>query len=162
MNRVYLTVGNIGSGKSTWASKFAKNHPDKVLIINRDSLRKMVAGAYTYSLKTEPVLRKMAGQMMETALLHGYDVVLDETNITAKTRKKWLRKLPNENVKVTYVVFDDHGENVSWRMNDDSRGYTSEYWGKVYGSMKSQYQAPSMDEFSEVGIVGEIINANNE
>ena len=85
---VYIMTGFTGSGKSFWASQKAKNA--NTVIISRDSLRTMIKGRYAYNTAYEPVLRKIAAYSCKSALLAGFDVIIDELNLTSKARKGWL------------------------------------------------------------------------
>ena len=54
MLNLYILIGNIGSGKSTWAREKVKSTP-RTIIVNRDALRTMVGGGeYIFDKEMEP------------------------------------------------------------------------------------------------------------
>jgi predicted kinase len=123
---IYLTIGFLGSGKSTWAKKFAAEHPD-TKIVSGDGFRTMLNGEYKYLVELDDIITScmlVAGQEL---LWGGYDVIIDCGNLTRERRNPWLG-LVWDNVKVVAVVFpslskewhianrlkNPHGEGKDW------------------------------------------------
>lgn len=146
---VYLLCGIIGSGKSTWAKK--KAIEDNIIIVNRDSIRKMIKGEYIFDLKYEAFIRSACYDIVTTAIDYGFNIIIDETNITKIKRKEWLDLIDiaaqdrGIEIKISLLHFIEIQKNVDNRMNDP-RGLSREEWQSVYEDMIANFQNPSLDE----------------
>ena len=87
--RVVLTKGLPGCGKSTWAREYSEKSKSVWIIVNRDSLRRMmhpadnVAG-YRFSKLNERIVTKTRDYVILQALDAGRNVIVDETNLNPK------------------------------------------------------------------------------
>jgi len=79
-----LTIlrGVPASGKSTYAKQFLIDNPDTVRV-NMDSLRLMFRNE-TYDRKFEKLVKKSEIQVLEQCIRLGFDVIVDDTNLTLK------------------------------------------------------------------------------
>ena len=151
---VSITCGLIGSGKSTWANKMTKedaSEKKKVVIINRDALRTMLRGEYVYDKDMEKLVRDIAEKSVESALANGFDVIIDETNLTREKRRYWfgvVGEYPDTKIRITY--FPENKNNLKNRMNDP-KGLSEETWADVLDSMKKAFEEPSVDELPDKG-----------
>lgn len=154
---IFLLVGLLGSGKSTWARKKVQEEPNTI-IINRDSLRTMFFGRYGYTPEVEGLVRTSAVAIMGAAFRFGFDVVIDETNLTRGKRAEWFRKIfetyhseygtgIEENVDFEVVHFLESENNLAYRAVDDLRGLTLEEWGEVLERMKGEFEYFEESEF---------------
>lgn len=84
MKKVIVLIGISGSGKSTWAKRYKAERPeDKIVILNRDSLRAAVPGA------SEHVVFGMMMRGLQWSLDNGdVTVILDNTNVKVNTLQK--------------------------------------------------------------------------
>lgn len=82
MTTIYLTKGIPASGKSTWAKNKVRDD-NKVKRISKDDLRDMLDNG-NFSMKNEGYVLDMRNEMVESALLRGYDVIIDDTNFNDK------------------------------------------------------------------------------
>lgn len=162
--RVYLMVGFIGSGKSTWAKNKVQSEPDLV-IVNRDSLRVMIHGKYGYSQETEEIVKLLAEEAVALAAQRGFSVVIDETNLTKKKRAAWLELVQkvaintDRELMLEVIHCSESEGNVAYRMQGDSRGLSVKKWVGVLKSMKEIYEPPKMTEFPE-GAFFEVVRMN--
>ena len=86
--KIIILQGIPGSGKSTWARSYLKEHGSRdTVIVNRDSIRAML-GDY-WVPERESLVTKIETNMIRLALKHNYDVIIDATNLNEKTLKKW-------------------------------------------------------------------------
>jgi len=86
--KIIVTQGIPGSGKSTWARSYLKEHgSDTTVIVNRDSIRSML-GDY-WVKEREELVSKIEDCMIRTAINEGYDVIIDATNLNPRTINKW-------------------------------------------------------------------------
>lgn len=145
---VYILCGLIGSGKSTWARKHAG---DNAVIINKDSIRTMLRGVYVYDIALEPLVKRIANDMIMSAS-EKYDVIIDETHITRGNRAEIINLILRScaGVDINIVHFTETEKNVDYRMTD-SRGVTRESWENVCDGMKKSFEDPTQDELKGRG-----------
>jgi predicted kinase len=75
-----MTKGLPGSGKSTWAKEYVlKSAPGSVVRVNKDDLR-MMLHADRWRAKTEDDIVRARDALVETFLLRGESVIVDDTN----------------------------------------------------------------------------------
>lgn len=110
MPNLTITSGLPGSGKSTWAKDRVKVEGN-TLRMNRDDLRLMgFAGAWTG--KREKVIVAVEKAAALQALLDGYNVIVDDTNLSEFNQKMWKQiasdagKLLLKEVKFKIQPFD--------------------------------------------------------
>jgi predicted kinase len=84
--KVKILVGIPASGKSTYARQFIKGKSDKWIIVNRDNIRDML-GEYWIPTR-ENLVTNIEDNMIQEGLRHGYNVIIDATNINPKTIKR--------------------------------------------------------------------------
>ena len=154
-----MLIGNIGSGKSTWATKQIESEKDTVIVC-KDAFRTCINNKYIFDPLQEPVIHHLTVTAIVQFLLHGFSVICDETNIYKQGRMSILKEIKKHVKKVTivYVYFFDHGNNIEWRMRD-SRGIGREVWERVYNNKKTRIQEPTQDEGYDVLLT---IDNNNE
>jgi len=88
--KLIILVGISGSGKSTWATNYIKNHPNTVRV-NRDDMRKQILGKLTqdyYSksnssarIELEKHITVLQNEQIRYWLLKGYNVIADNTHL---------------------------------------------------------------------------------
>jgi predicted kinase len=99
--KVYQTIGFMGSGKSTWARRFALDNPN-TKIISTDSLRTMLNGTYKYIEGLDDAIDQIVRETLIILLANGYDVIIDCCHLTHERRDSW--DIP-EDVDRVAVVF---------------------------------------------------------
>jgi predicted kinase len=98
MNRkIYILIGLIASGKSTWAKQFVKDHKDTYRV-SRDDLR-FTTTSYNYTQKNEKIIDALYRNQIEYLLRNTkFDIILDEQNLN-KSRteefKNWILTIDN-------------------------------------------------------------------
>ena len=146
---VYILTGLIGSGKSTWAKKKAEE--SNTIIINKDSLRIMLRGVYFFDKGYEPLVEQLAKTCFLKALQKGYNVIIDETNLTKKKRRFWIDAVKENHYLIDTPVefeitwFPEKKNNVENRMKEP-KGRPQEEWEAVYKGMKASFEEPAFDE----------------
>jgi predicted kinase len=83
MQRVVILQGLPGSGKTTWAKRFIALHKDWCRI-NRDDIRSMLYGSDWSGIR-ESLVTSMRDAMYVQALLQGWNVIIDDTNLRMYT-----------------------------------------------------------------------------
>ena len=90
MVNLICTRGFSGSGKSTRAAELASEIG--AVIVNRDSLRKMLLGAHWTGVKEDEDRVTIAEEAQVTALLRaGVSTIVDATHLEARYLRKWAR-----------------------------------------------------------------------
>ena len=150
---VYMMQGLPGSGKSSWArNKMARN--PKTLVVCRDDLRRMVRGGeYVFDPDLEPVIVEMDTAILRICLRYGFDVIMDETNISRNRRRDVLGSIEYsikcekelDAVRTVCVVMDGGGKNLDNRMAD-GRGYSRDHWAGVIEKLRGVSEPVGDDE----------------
>lgn len=154
MPKLYMLIGVPGSGKSTWLRTMGL---DTLVVLSTDDKIEAAAAAqgktYNDVFKSEiTAAEKQMYKDAETAFAADCDVIWDQTNITAKTRSKKLRIVP-EHYDVVAVYFETPNDVELQRRLANRPGKTIP--ANIVMGMKSQLEEPKHSE----GFV-EIIYAN--
>lgn len=83
MQKIILTVGIPGSGKSTWAKAEVAREPNSWCRINNDDIRAMYNGS-VYSPDYEKFVTETRNFMIREALKRGKNVIIDNLNINRR------------------------------------------------------------------------------
>jgi len=102
MSTVTITVGIPASGKTTWARKEA--HDDaNIVIVSRDDIR------HAHNWKSghdEDRVTQIHRNQIEIAILDGYDVIVADTNINKRFRRKLIKFCHEHGADVQILRFD--------------------------------------------------------
>jgi len=85
MTRLLITRGLPASGKTTFAHKLQPN----VVRVNRDDLRRMLHGQRLYTQWSEGQVTHAQRAAVEALLRAHTDVIVDDTNLRARTVREW-------------------------------------------------------------------------
>jgi predicted kinase len=88
MPYLQVMIGLPGSGKSTLARELIVKEGNTVRV-NRDSLREMLYAPAQWTGKREGVVVAVERQAAIAALSEGYNVIVDDTNLSANKRVAW-------------------------------------------------------------------------
>lgn len=97
MAKLILTRGLPGSGKTTWAMNWVNEDIFSRVRVNRDNILRMISTCYV-SMNTE-LVRDILCNIVELALKHGKDVVLDGVNLNNTERYLDIAKKYNATVE---------------------------------------------------------------
>lgn len=148
MSKLLLPIGMIGSGKSTWARKYIKEHPN-TKIVGGDEIRYMLnGGEYVHNEAELPVVQKILFSAASRLLLNGYDVILDECYCSLSRDMR--RQVSNVLCMTEFiaVVFPerDMQDHIDDKILKGLRGKTVNYWKRVFCEMKEIYEPFSRTE----------------
>jgi predicted kinase len=147
--KVFILSGLIGSGKST-KSNYIKEKLDNTVIISKDYLRKMLHGKYEYDINYEPLINTMNFSLIMDALFKDYNVIIDETFLTKKSRLDIINKIRNvfkiSNTEITIINCTETKNNLQNRIKHDLRGYSIDRWKNVLEEMKAIYEPATKKE----------------
>ena len=82
-HKIIICQGIQGSGKSTWARKWAQEDPSHRVRWNNDDMR-LLMGQYWVPSR-EPLLSKIRALFMNTTMDYGFDIVIDDMNLNPHT-----------------------------------------------------------------------------
>lgn len=88
MIKIILLVGVPGSGKSTWAKEYVANSENHTIRVNNDELREMM-NTVLYDWRNESLIADVARNTVVTGLRHGWNVIIDNINISMKHCNYW-------------------------------------------------------------------------
>lgn len=130
---ITLTVGISGSGKSTWAKAQLHSQPNTV-IVSRDAIREALFGyepaticKYYESQKLqerEALVGETEMAQIAAAAAAGYDVIVDDTNLSGKTIRGFFAKFPQ--AQFNYKVFEIDPEEAFQRCSSRERKVAKE------------------------------------
>lgn len=129
--KIIVLQGVPGSGKSTWAAEFAKEHKDYVIVCS-DSIRE-ATGIY-WVPEREGYITDVELDSVIAALKNNLNVIIDATNLNPKTIAKWDAVSNKYNCDIEYRLFEiDYEEAVR---RDSERGKNG---GRSVGEKTIQY-----------------------
>ena len=83
--KIIMTKGLPASGKTTWAKQYLKDNP-KTKRVNKDELRAMLDDEI-WSQENEDFVLKIRNLIIKQAIMEGYDILVDDTNLAPKHEK---------------------------------------------------------------------------
>lgn len=79
MSKLIICRGIPASGKSTWAKQWVLEDPEHRVRINQDDICNMLGKYWVPS--REKLVQHIQEEALIEALLRGYDIVIDNTNL---------------------------------------------------------------------------------
>jgi predicted kinase len=148
MSVIEVTVGTVGSGKSTFAKQRAK---EGWIIINDDSI---VLGIHAdqyqlYDPNLKPLYKGTELFILNTAVAMGKNVVIDKgLSLTRNSRQRWISIGRSLDAVVECLVFEFFTPEIhaARRSNSDARDHDPEYWLRVAQHHFSVYEEPTLEE----------------
>lgn len=145
---ILILVGNIGTGKSTFARKCVKKG---YVIIARDSLRYAIgAGKYIFDTTLEPAIFQTELEMLYNFLQLGVNIVVDEVGLTIPLRERYLKMIRGvfPHYKIIAVEFPKYSMKVavSRRMKDPHGQPNRKLWEEIWSRFNEGYQIPTKEE----------------
>jgi predicted kinase len=104
--KLILTRGLPASGKSTFAVEWVREDPTWRIRVNRDDLRAMTHGEFVLDRMREDTLTTGQAALVTALLQAGQQVIVDDTNLTARFVKEWLRIAQRTGAEVEFVDFE--------------------------------------------------------
>ncbi len=145
MPKCTILVGVPGSGKSTWIQE----HMPMANVMSTDIVIENVARSYdmTYNEGFKDLIsfaEKVMWRHITWSIASQVDFVIDRTNLSAKSRKKFIDKLKLHGYEIECVVFHTP-EPEEWKRRLDSRpGKTIPQ--EALDRMVDSYEIPLMSE----------------
>jgi predicted kinase len=146
--KLILTCGVQGSGKSTWARKYASENPD-ILYLSTDKLRSEMGYGEEDQSVNKLIYARMS-QKTESALRKGQSVLLDATFIKPDWRKEYVELGRKFGAKLIAHVFNANRDVLIERVKQrvDSGGLTIPT--NVIDRYINMFEPPTIGEFDEI------------
>lgn len=154
--RLYVLTGLPGAGKSTWIATFPFDWSRTVVASSDGHIEKhakSVGKTYSDVFKDYiPTAIKLMHQDVSDATKQGYDIVWDQTNLSAKARMEKLNAVPDNYEKIAvYFTTPDDKEHTRRLANRPGKNIP----GDVITSMKASMEIPTEKEgFDKIIFVG--------
>lgn len=163
--KVYIMIGLIGSGKSSWARMTAGSNFSNIRI-SLDDIRDMIKDGYIFDLQLEPLVRNMSRAMILTTLENGKNVIVDDCNLVREHRLELCHLIKKQfpDVEIQYVWIQAASDvALKRRLADNSRGQTKFVWQQVLKKMVISFDHPEDDAkfLQEMDIVPNVIKVEN-
>lgn len=154
-----LLIGLPCSGKTTWRTKFL-NKVDKTqwCVLSTDDLieKDCIKNNTTYSqfFKTLDFSKyeKVFYQNLKNAIMEQKNIIIDQTNLSKKSRFNKIKFFDQEYIKVAIVFIVDM-EEIYHRNNDRYKKYGKFIPNNVLESMKKSFEFPNFKEFDKIKII---------
>jgi predicted kinase len=157
MSSVYILMGLPGSGKTTWRNRFLAERDGAAHAVARDDVVEEMAAAHgitygeawrTFSKAIDKEFRRR----LTEAFTLGKDVVVDNTNLTAKARRRILGRVP-EGWERVGVIFDVPEQWLIHRLaaRAEAGGKCVAPW--LVSRMRLDWVPPAPDDFDQLLIV---------
>ena len=173
--KVFVCVGLPGSGKSTWAKKKVKetsSRNPKTIIVNKDAIRTMIHGTYRYDYQYKDLVKALRYSILNTLVCHGYNIIIDETNINREERVRLIydlhsiaHKWDRVTLKIIGVWFTENNRNLEFCMRSP-KGQKKSIWSMVICTMKQDFEKPikseGFDEIVKRDIYGKAVHTSRK
>lgn len=157
MNEIIVIVGNIGSGKSTYAKKLAE---EGYIVIARDALRYMIGGGnYIFNRELEPAIWQGEWDILFNLMQTGVAIVVDEVGISPLMRKRYIELAEVFNYKISAHIMPEISkeEAINRRMKNPHGQPDKDLWGGVWDMFSIGYEEPTEEEgFDEIKYIKEV------
>jgi len=151
---VWITIGNIGSGKSTWSWMKASSN-SLVSAVSQDLIREMIhGGEYVFDEQLEQLVSKIAWNSIFEILNYKRHLVIDECNLSNVKRRELIQKIRNTfpNVYIVGVIFPilSDATHIARRVKEPKIVASEEKikyaWNRVHAWLKNSFNFPVMNE----------------
>jgi len=151
-----MLIGMPGSGKSTYISELKAQNPDRdYIILSTDDVLERLGNEkgwdYREAYKNIPFKKVQAifNNDFRQAVNNKRNIIIDQTNLTVKSRAKKLNKLSEEYKKIG-IVFVVTADELERRLNERAAEGGKSIPQHVLDNMIGYYVPPSRSEFDEI------------
>lgn len=153
MAKLFLMVGNIGTGKTNTAGNLMVDaahveNRDIVLVSIDDLALMLFNGHYGPDIWTDRHIHlytMMKQHMVREAFTHGLDVIVDGTHMGKINRKAYIDIAKEFDADVV-VYLHTYIDGLKRRLAEPKTNTSPEIWTKVHNDFTSAYEEPSLDE----------------
>ena len=154
MAKLFLMVGNIGTGKTNTAGNLmvdaAHLENRDIVLVSIDDLALMLFNGHygpdIWTNRHKHLYKMLKQHMVREAFNHGFDVIVDGTHMGKASRKVYIDIAKEFDADVV-VYFHTYADGLNRRISNPKPGHTSpEVWTKVYNDFANAYEEPTFDE----------------
>lgn len=143
--------GNIGTGKSTTTELIRGNMtPGTYYVISNDSLIMNLTCGYhgpeLYKVPWKSETEKFKLGMVRLAVMCGIHVIIDECNITRKTRMGVITAARESGECLIFVHWHAYKDGLTRRIQSDSRNQSESIWEMVHDQFAEAAEYPETEE----------------
>ncbi len=147
---LYLLVGLPGTGKSTYIKDVLSKTLKNYVVVSSDDVLERIATEKnkTYDdifLDNIDAATQESNSIFEKALKNNLSIVVDKTNLSIKSRKKWLQRCGDRYNKIA-VIFEVDDHTICNRLEQRSKQSGKTIRPQIFIDMKKRYQPPSLGE----------------
>lgn len=152
---VWMLIGVPGSGKSTWIDSHSWDF-DNTVVISTDNIidQRAAAQGRTYSDVFNQEIKTATAEMemnLKKAFASKKNIIWDQTNLTPKTRKNKLDKIPRDYKKIAVFFRTPAEQELQRRLTKRATDVGKHIPRNIVLGMISQLTAPTYDEgFDEI------------
>ena len=147
-NKIFMLIGNIASGKSTWCKQFKSTHLETI-IINDDAVVELIEGdEHGYSQKFKRLYKSIEDAILRTGIFLGVDIIVDRPHMSETSRKRVLGIASSLDIPVIAVMFKVELPEIhaKRRFDNNSRGHDYDDWLKVAHKKNKEFVQPTLKE----------------
>lgn len=147
MKSVIMMIGVPASGKSTMIQKINENNEFVVLSTDNyiEAVAKMHEKTYNEVFKdTIKAAEKNLEERLAVAVKEGKDIIWDQTNLTYKSRKAKLAKIPEDYTRISWTFAKPDPEEWERRLNSRPGKSIPKH---ILESMAKSFEEPFIPEF---------------
>lgn len=146
MKKLFILSGVPGSGKTTWAKRYAEAH-SAVCVCSRDDVRLSVTNSLVPNFKKEPIVYQVWVQRIEDAIKSNkYETIIaDATNLQKSNRKELYHIFRDIDIEFIHVIFDVPLERALERNRQRIEDFVPEH---IVEDMYNKFdKTPSFDNY---------------
>jgi predicted kinase len=146
---IIILVGNIGSGKTTYARQIIEEQRFSYVVIARDALRYMIgAGKYRYDTSIEKAIFATERDCVINFMKLRQNILIDEIGMSKKLRKRYIDLAKRHKYFVTVIEMPKLSKKtcVDRRMKDPHDTLNRGLWCSVWDKFNALYESPSLTE----------------
>jgi len=151
-----MLIGIPGSGKSTYIKKLIEENPDReYVILSTDDILEFWGNekGLNYREAWKQISFKKVGKefrrRLDEAVSNNRNMILDQTNLTGKSRAKKLNKIPDGYEKIG-IVFETDFDEIERRLAKRAAENGKYIPDSIIRNMINYYQPPSKQEFDRI------------
>ena len=162
MPTCYVMVGLPGVGKSYLVDMILSKDDFDGIVASSDAVIESIAEEYglMYDECFKDLIdfaTKQYNRDVSLAVTRSWDIIMDQTNLTAKSRARKLAAIPKTYKKIAVVVPTHITDPARWQAQLDRPGKTIP--GEVLIKMVLDFQTPTLDEgFDEILFSDNVLN----
>jgi len=144
-----MTVGIPGSGKSNWVN--SRTEDENTIVVSPDNIREELTGSISDQTQNGKVWW-IAKERVVDGLNSGKNVILDATNVDGKSRRRFLKGLP-EGIALQAKIFNVDPEEAKRRIKEqiDKGENRSNVPLDVIDRMQAKFEHSTPEKLQEEG-----------